>query len=119
MRTLHRLLWVTTLVALAGCSEWAPIRSARDLEGQQVKIEAHGKEAVVIEQVVTCDDEGYVIANQVSDCRENPAATFDTRRDKVLVHDGSAKSNVGYIVACVLAAVFVPAGIVGTAILTH
>lgn len=104
------------LVLLVGCSDWKPIHSAHDVEGQRVKIEAKGKEDVVIDEVVTCDDAGFIIASQVSDCRDDH--TFDTRRDKVQVFDKDTKSSVGLIVVGVLTSIFVPAAIVGSAILS-
>ncbi len=103
------------LVFAVGCAEWTPIRSAHDVEGQRVKVESAGKQ-IEIDAVVTCDDKGFIIANVLSDCGDHH--TFDTRRDKVRVHDGEAKSNVGIVVTAILAAIFIPAGIVGTAILT-
>lgn len=103
-------------IALAGCSDWAPIHNARDFEGQRVKVEAAGHEEIVIDEVVTCDDDGFVIASQASDCHEK--RTFDTRRDKVLAIDKDTKSSVGLVVAGVLASIFIPAAIVGSAILS-
>jgi hypothetical protein len=119
MAIVQRHAWAFVIASLlVGCSEWSPLRSARDVEGQRVRVQAAGKEEVVIEEVVTCDDKGFIIASQVSDCRENPERTFDTRRDKVSVHDKDTKSSIGIAVACILACIFVPAGIVGTAIIS-
>jgi hypothetical protein len=103
--------------ALAGCSDWAPVHTARDIEGQRVKVQAAGKDSV-IEEVVVCDEDGFIIANEVADCHGTPERTFDTRRDKVLVHQKDTKASVGLVVVGILAAIFVPAGIVGGAILS-
>jgi len=103
-------------IALGACSDWKPIKNAHDYEGQRVKVEvAHG-DPTILESVVTCDDDGFVIANEAHDCADKH--TFDTRRDKVSVHDGDAKSSVGLVVTGILAAIFVPVAIVGSAILT-
>jgi hypothetical protein len=54
----------------------------------------------------------------VSDCRGSPDLTYDTRRVKVLAVDKDTKATVGFVVAGVLAAIFVPAAIVGSTILS-
>ena len=111
-------LWTCLMVcALPACASWVPVHSAREAEGRRVKIEIAGHETV-IDQAITCDDEGFILAETETDCRENPERTFDTRRVKVIAQQENTKSNsVGYVVACVLAAIFVPAGIVGSVIL--
>lgn len=114
--TSMRFAWLA--IALAGCSEWTPIRNARDVDGQRVRVEIPGRPDVDIDALVLCDDKGFVIASTDSECRGDSKVTYDTRREKILVHDGETKSNVGIVVTAVLAAIFVPIGIVGTAILT-
>jgi len=119
MGNVQRHSWMVVVIAgaLTGCSDWTPVRNARDVEGQSVKVESRGKE-VAIDAVVLCDDAGFIIASQVSDCRDSPQLTFDTRRDKVLVVNKDTKSSVGVLVAGILTAIVVPIAIVGSAILS-
>jgi hypothetical protein len=81
--------------------------------GQRVKVTSAGQE-LVIDEVVTCDKAGFIVAKQAVDCREGPPLTFDTRRDKVSVFDNSAKTNVGLVVVGIVAAVLLPVAIVGS-----
>ena len=102
--------------ALSACASWVPAHSAREVEGRSVKVVVAGKE-VAIDEAVTCDDEGFVLAAQSSDC-DRPERTFDARRYKVLAREDNPKATTaGYVVACVLAAIFVPAGVVAGAML--
>jgi hypothetical protein len=105
-------------LALAGCSDWTPVKNANDVQGVTVKVRAEGKDEVVVDEVVPCDEKGFVFAKQASDCSEGSTATFDTRRDKVLVHSKDSTDSVGYIVVGVLTAIFVPFAIVGSAMLS-
>ncbi len=108
--------WVVLGAALSACGTWVPAHSAREVEGRKVKVQAHGKE-VVIDEAITCDDEGYVVAAQMSDC-DDPNRAFDTRVYPIVARAENAKADqVGYVVAAVLAAIFVPAGIIGSAVL--
>jgi hypothetical protein len=113
----HRWTFVVIACTVVGCSDWKPIRNARDVAGQHVRVEAGGKE-VDIEEVVTCDAAGFIISNDVADCRDNPQLTYDTRRDKVLVHDKDSLSSVQIALAGAFAAIFVPVAIVGSALLS-
>ena len=114
---LEKSHWLVLACALSACATWVPAHSAREVEGQRVKVEVAGKE-VDIDASVTCDDEGFVLAADESDCRDHPEKTFDARRYKVIAQQENPKTrSVGYVVACVLAAIFVPAGIVGGALL--
>jgi hypothetical protein len=113
----HPWAFVVIACTVAGCSDWTPIRNARDVEGQRVKVEGRGPE-VVIEEVVTCDKEGFIISSDVADCRGNPKLTYDTRRDKVLVHDKDSLSTAQIALASAFAAIFVPVAIVGSALLS-
>ena len=112
--------WTALVVAASlttACSDWTPIRNAHDYAGQAVKVEAAGKE-IHIDEVVTCDESGFVIADQESDCSADPPRTFDTRRDHVLIHDKDTRGTVGVVVAGVLTAILVPVAIVGSKMLT-
>lgn len=110
--------WAGLGVALSlttACSDWTRIRSAHDYAGQAVKVELPDKD-VHIDEVVTCDASGFVIAEETSDCSA-PSRTFDTRRERVLIHDKDTRGTVGMVVAGVLTAILVPAAIVGGKIL--
>ena len=107
-------LHVLAFGALLGCSDWTPVKSASDVEGQLVRVESPGKETVVVDEVVLCDKSGFVFSADSRDCQET---TYDTRRDKVWKHDKDTKSSVGLVVTGILTAIFVPAAIVGSAIL--
>jgi hypothetical protein len=110
MASPRALALVLVPVWMLGCSDWTPIKNARDVEGQRVRIEADGQR-IVIDEVVVCDTPGYVIAKQDVDCQEGRPLTFDTRRDKVSVYSGDGKANAGLVVAGVLAAILIPAAI--------
>jgi hypothetical protein len=103
-------------LASAACSDWTPIRNAHDYAGQAVRVETAGKD-IHIDEVVTCDDTGFVIASDESDCTGD-RPRYDTRRDKVLIHDKDTRGTVGMVVAGVLGAVLIPTAIVGGKILT-
>jgi hypothetical protein len=107
-------LYVCAFAALLGCSDWTPVKSARDAEGQLVRVQEPGKETVVIDEVVLCDTSGFVFSGDSRDCQET---TYDTRRDKVWKHDKDTKGTVGLVVTGILTAIFVPAAVVGSAIL--
>ncbi len=115
MRKSWALLAVSVLAA--GCSDWTPVKTARDIEGQRVRVQTGGKE-IVIEEVALCDDDGFVVARDRSECHGDTEQTYDTRRDKVLVVDKDMKATVGIVVAGVLTAIFVPVAVVGSAILS-
>ena len=96
-----------------GCSDWTPVRTARDLDGQRVKVEAKG-ESVVIDEVSVCDRDGYLIARRDVDCQEDgPPLKYDTRREKVSVH-AEGKTNASTVVAIVIASILIPAAIAGS-----
>jgi hypothetical protein len=119
MASVQRHPWAFVVIActVAGCADWTPIRNARDVEGQRVKVETAGKE-VVIEEVVTCDAAGFIISSDVADCRGDRKLTYDTRRDKVLVHEKDSLSSLQIALASAFAAIFVPVAIVGSALLS-
>lgn len=114
MRTVH--LATLLVLATAGCSDWTPIRSAKDYEGQRVRIES-GAKPVVIDELVLCDNDGYLIARKDVDCQQpGPPLKFDTRRDKVSLYSpGDVKGKADVVVAGVLAAILIPAAIVVSA----
>jgi hypothetical protein len=104
------------LLVLVGCSDWRQVKNARDIEGQLVRVESHGKEST-IDEVVLCDTSGFVIAGDSRDCADPSAPKFDTRHDKVLEHFRDSKAAVGLVVTGILTGVLVPAAIVGTKVL--
>lgn len=118
MRT-SRYAWVVLLgaSALGGCTEWVPLRNAHDRDGERVRV-VSGKKQIMIAELVTCDDDGFVIAKQTSDCGGDAPITFDTRKDKISIFEKDTTSSVGIVVATVLASIFVPAGIVGSVLLS-
>lgn len=103
-------------VVTAGCSDWTPIRNARDVEGMRAKIETGGKPSreTVIDELVVCDDPGYIVAKRAVDCREGPPLTYDTRRDKVSVYTHDGMSNVQVVVLSLVATILIPAAIAGS-----
>lgn len=112
--------WIPLALAAAlatACSDWTPIHNANDYVGQGVRVESAGKE-IHIDEVVTCDSSGLVIASDESECHGDPPHTYDLRRDKVLIHDKDTKGTVGVVITGVLTAIVVPVAVVGTKILT-
>ena len=104
------------LALMCGCSDWSPVKNAHDVEGQLVRVESPGKKAETVDEVVLCDDKGFVFAGDSRDCKDEP---YDVRKDKVFKHDKDTKGTVGIVVTGILTAIFVPFAIVGSTILAN
>jgi len=102
----------------AGCSDWKPIRNANDYAGYGANVERAGKETVHLDELVTCDASGFVIAAEQGDCEADPPRTFDTRRDRVLVHEKDTRETVGVIIVGVLTSMAVAAATVAGTVLS-
>jgi len=114
--------WLAPLavgVALtAGCSDWKQIKNAHDYVGYGVNVERAGSEPVHIDEVVTCDSAGFVIAAEQGDCEADPPRTFDTRRDHVLIHEKDTRETVGVVIVGVLTSMVVAAATVAGTVLS-
>ena len=109
--------YAVIFVALCGCSDWAPVKNAHDVEGQLVRVESKGKETATVDEVVLCDSAGLVFAGDSRGCAAD-GPVYDVRKDKVFKHVSDTKGTVGLVVTGILTAIFVPAAIVGSAMLS-